>query len=84
MILTSSPNPFKQSTNIKYNLPKDGVVSLKVYDISGKQVSVLVNGFQKAGLYTKEFKGEKLSSGTYFCKLIFAGETLTNQVLLVD
>lgn len=83
LILTSSPNPFKQKTSIKYNLPKDGLVTLKVYDISGKQVSVLANGFQKAGLYNTEFNGEKLSSGTYFCKLVFDGVTLTNQVLLV-
>lgn len=84
LILTSSPNPFRLKTSIKYNLPTDGVVTLKVYDLSGKEIAVLENGYQKAGLYTKEFNAAKLSSGTYFCKLVFADETVTNQILLVD
>ena len=84
LILTSSPNPFRLKTSIKYNLPADGVVTLKVYDLSGKEIAVLENGYQKAGLYTKEFNAAKLSTGTYFCKLVFGDETLTSQILLVD
>ncbi|MEZ5029461.1 MAG: T9SS type A sorting domain-containing protein, partial [Ferruginibacter sp.] len=84
LILSSSPNPFKGKTSIKYNLPADGVTTLKVYDITGKEIAVLQSGFQKAGVYTKEFNATKLSSGTYFCKLVFGEETITNQLLLVD
>ncbi|MGB4843348.1 MAG: T9SS type A sorting domain-containing protein [Ferruginibacter sp.] len=84
LILTSSPNPFRLKTSIKYNLPSDGLVSLKVYDLSGKEIAVLATGFQKAGLYNKEFNAAKLSSGTYFCKLVFGKETLTSQVMLIE
>lgn len=84
LILSSSPNPFKSKTLIRYNLPADGFATLKVYDITGKEIAVLQSGFQKAGVYTKEFNAAKLSSGSYFCKLVFGEETLSNQLLLVD
>lgn len=63
------PNPFNPSTKINYEIPVDAEVSLKLFDISGKEVFSLVNEFKTAGYYTVNFSGDKLSSGTYFYRL---------------
>ncbi|MCX6165871.1 MAG: T9SS type A sorting domain-containing protein, partial [Ignavibacteriae bacterium] len=68
------PNPFNPSTNIKYQLAKNSNVTLKIYDILGKEIATLVNEFQRAGTYEKQFSinqysGIVISSGIYFCKL---------------
>ncbi len=63
------PNPFNPITNISFDVPKDEFVSLKIYDILGKEVAVLVNEQIKAGNYKLQFDGSKLSSGTYFYSL---------------
>ncbi|MEO6255170.1 MAG: T9SS type A sorting domain-containing protein [Ferruginibacter sp.] len=83
LLLTNHPNPFKSIVTIKYNLPTAGVANLKVFDVSGKEVAMLADGYHKAGLYTVEFKPGKLSKGTYICKLVFEGEILTNQMILI-
>ena len=64
------PNPFNPTTNIDYDLSLDSKVSLKVYDMSGREVIMLVNTQQKAGYYTVQFNATNLSSGIYFYKLI--------------
>lgn len=63
------PNPFNPTTNITYNIPVDANVELKIYDVLGREVSILVNEFQKAGAYSIPFKAEELSSGIYFCRM---------------
>jgi hypothetical protein len=63
------PNPFNPSTSIRFSVPKDGNVSFRIYDISGKEVSNYFNGYLKAGIYTMQFDGSSLSSGVYFYKL---------------
>lgn len=63
------PNPFNPSTNISFNLPKNSFVSLKVFDIMGREVAKLVSQSMNAGNYSVEFDGSKLSSGVYFYKL---------------
>lgn len=60
------PNPFNPTTNIKYSVPKNGNVSLKVYDALGNEVTTIIDGFMKAGVYNAEFNGTNLSSGIYF------------------
>ncbi len=65
------PNPFNPSTNISYQLPADGNVSLKIYDAIGREVSTLVNTFQKAGYHNLKFDASQFSSGIYFYRLIF-------------
>jgi len=67
------PNPFNPSTVIKYELPKANHVTLKVYDILGKEVAALVDREQEQGRYEVSFDGSKLSSGVYICR-ITAGE----------
>ena len=63
------PNPFNPTTMINYQIPENGEVTLKVYDILGQEVATLVNGFKAKGRYTVEFNGSNLASGIYFYKL---------------
>ncbi|MBS1551299.1 MAG: T9SS type A sorting domain-containing protein [Bacteroidetes bacterium] len=63
------PNPFNPSTTINYALPKDGMVTLKLYDLNGREIKVLVNETKSAGFYTLNFNASDLSSGVYFYKL---------------
>ena len=63
------PNPFNPSTVISYQLPVSGQVSLKIYDMLGREVQTLVNETQAAGRYSVRFNAANLSSGTYFYKL---------------
>lgn len=67
--LTSYPNPFNPMTTINYQLPKDGTVSIKVYDIIGKEVATLVNEQKSAGYYKIDFDASKLTSGVYICSI---------------
>ena len=63
------PNPFNASTAIKFSLPKNGLVKLKVYDMLGREVASLVNKELTAGSYEYTFDGAKLSSGVYFYRI---------------
>ena len=70
------PNPFNPSTTINYTLPVDSRVDLKVFDMSGKEVSSLVNTNQVAGYYTINFNAAGLSSGIYFYRLTANGNNV--------
>jgi len=63
------PNPFNPTTTIKYELPKAAHVILTVFDILGREVSVLVNDRRSAGVYEIKFDGSNLASGVYFYRL---------------
>src|SRR5207302_11272993 len=60
------PNPFNPSTSISYTLPFSSSVSLKIYDMLGREVKTLVNDMQPAGNYNYRFDASNLSSGIYF------------------
>ncbi|MCX6166351.1 MAG: T9SS type A sorting domain-containing protein [Ignavibacteriae bacterium] len=63
------PNPFNPVTKINYELPKDGFVTLKIYDILGREVRTLINEVKTAGYYSVDFDASTLSSGVYFYKM---------------
>ena len=67
------PNPFNPSTKINYDLPVDSKVSLKVYDMTGREVASLVNTTQIAGYYVVEFNVSNMASGIYFYTLTAEG-----------
>jgi Secretion system C-terminal sorting domain len=77
------PNPFNPETNIKFSVPKSGLVKLIVYDMSGKEVASLVNQDLNAGSYTFDFNASALASGTYFYRLAADGFTGVKKMVLV-
>ncbi|PKL84371.1 MAG: hypothetical protein CVV24_00070 [Ignavibacteriae bacterium HGW-Ignavibacteriae-3] len=77
------PNPFNPETVIAYTLPARSFVSLKVYDLLGRQMAVLVDEDKRAGNYRVKFNGTDFSSGVYFYKLQTEKATSIKKMLLV-
>jgi len=77
------PNPFNPVTSISYAVPRTGRVSLKVYDLLGREVATLVQEVQQCGRYTFRFHGENLSSGLYLYRLTSERGTLVRKMLLM-
>ena len=77
------PNPFNPETIINYQLPTNSKVSLKVYDILGTEVAVLVNEEKPAGKYHVKFKGSNLASGVYFYRLHADNFVQTKKLVLI-
>ena len=77
------PNPFNPTTTIKYAIPRPGFVSLKVYDVLGKEVVSLVNQEMATGYYSIDFDGSNLGSGVYFYRIESAGFVQTKKMLLI-
>jgi hypothetical protein len=75
------PNPFNPSTKISFSIPKTGNVSLKVYDILGREVSTLIDGLENTGSYSVTFNPENISSGVYFYVLKFNGMQLSHKMI---
>jgi hypothetical protein len=69
VLYQSYPNPFNPSTTIKYSIPNSDVVSLRVFDILGREVEILVDEYKAAGSYSIEFNASKFASGVYFYQL---------------
>ncbi len=76
------PNPFNPSTKISFSLPKASFVKMVVYDITGKEVEVLVNENMNAGSFEVDFNASKLTSGVYFYRITADGFTETNKMIL--
>lgn len=83
MLEQNYPNPFNPSTNIKYHLPKSGIVKISVFDINGREAAVLVNEYKSAGSYDVSFNASGLSSGAYFYKLESGGFSEYKKMVLV-
>ncbi|MEO8447155.1 MAG: T9SS type A sorting domain-containing protein, partial [bacterium] len=77
------PNPFNPVTNLEFGISKPGYVSLKVFDVLGKEVKTLVNEIKPAGRYDITFDGSSLSSGVYFYKLSSGDYSATRRMLLI-
>ena len=77
------PNPFNPATSIKYSIPTKQFVSLKIYNVLGKEVTVLVNEEQPEGIYNVNFDASGLSSGVYFYKLQAGSFTATHKMILI-
>jgi len=79
------PNPFNPTTTIKFALPKTGLVSLKIYDVAGREVMRLINNqSMNAGYQTQFFNGSMLSSGIYFYSLIVDNKLVdTKKMVLI-
>ena len=77
------PNPFNPTTTINYSVPIQSFVTIKIYDILGKEVATLVNDNKPAGNYRAEFNGSKLVSGVYFCRIESGSYIQTEKLVLI-
>jgi hypothetical protein len=77
------PNPFNPTTMIQYQLPAQGFVTLKVYDVMGREVATLVNQKMNAGIHSAPFDGSRISSGVYFYRITADKYTATKKLLLL-
>lgn len=76
------PNPFNPSTKISYSIKEEGLVTLKVYDLLGKEIATLVNENKPAGNYDAEFNASQLPSGMYIYKLQSGSFTDVKKMLM--
>lgn len=83
LLFQNFPNPFNPLTKIKYQILKNSFVSIKVFNIYGKEVSTLVSEMQNTGTYEVSFDATELSSGIYFCKLETNDFVQTNKMILL-
>ncbi len=86
--LSVAPNPFNPRTTVRFTLPEAGVVSLIVYNVSGREVTTLSRGWQPAGELSHVWEGTDLSgrpveSGVYFLRLLAGAESKVHKVVLV-
>ncbi len=77
------PNPFNPSTSISFDIPVDSKVMISLFDISGREVANILNGFRSAGSHTISFNASGLSSGTYFYKLDAGNFEDTKKLILL-
>jgi hypothetical protein len=77
------PNPFNPSTSIKYNLPGNSFVSLKIYNSIGQEVTSLINSVEPAGSHEVLFNASGMNSGVYFYTLIAGAYIQTRKMLLL-
>ena len=77
------PNPFNPVTSFEYTLEKDGIVQVAVYDVNGRMVSELVNGYQSAGTYPVVWDANELSSGVYMLNMITSDYSIVQKVMLI-
>jgi len=81
--LGNYPNPFNASTNITYELPNAGHVDLDIYNIAGQHIASLVNSYQEAGVKAVNWNGSGATSGIYFYRLTFEGQTHSQRMTLL-
>lgn len=79
----NAPNPFNPSTVIGFGLPKPAFVSLKIYDMLGREVATLVNEQKNKGMYRVSWDATRFASGVYFARIDAAGKTAVRKLLLV-
>lgn len=78
-----SPNPFNSSTQISFSLPVTSRVTLRLYDVLGREVKLLMDEMQTAGEHRVSFDGSDLSTGVYLCRMQAGERALTRKVVLV-
>lgn len=77
------PNPFNPVTKIEFGIPNSGNVVINIFDVSGKEVASIFNGFREAGNYSVEFNAFDYSSGVYFYKMVFENSVIVKKMLIL-
>ncbi len=82
-LLQNYPNPFNPTTTIKFQIAKEGLVSLRVFDVLGREVRTVVNEVRSAGIYEEILDASSLASGTYFYRLLAGNYVATKKLVLL-
>ena len=87
-LLTNYPNPFNPMTSIRYEINAPGLVEIRIYDVTGREIRTLVSAQIDAGSYRVSWNGEtstgiKAAAGVYFYQLILNGSAETKKMLLI-
>lgn len=82
-LLTAYPNPFNPTTTIKFTLPQKADVSLRVFDLLGREVAELVRGEREAGEHQTRFDASQLSTGVYIYQLRVGNDIITKKMTLI-
>jgi len=77
------PNPFNPTTILSFQLARSSHTTLKIYDVYGREVSVLVDGMRSAGMYKEQFHAQGLASGVYFARLQTTTQSQTIKIMLM-
>jgi hypothetical protein len=77
------PNPFNPTTIIRYQIPKEGLVTIKLYDVVGKEIRTLVNAHQTPGNYSYNINASRLASGIYIYKINVNNFTQSKKMVLM-
>ncbi len=77
------PNPFNPSTTIKFSIPNSGFVTLKIYDLIGREIETIINENRTAGIHEEVFNSSSLASGMYFYSIEFGNSRITKQMILI-
>ena len=83
MVLENYPNPFNSSTTIRYQLPRDNHVTLKLFNLAGQALETLVDAEQPAGSYTVTLTADDLPTGVYFYQLQSRNWVETRKCILI-
>jgi hypothetical protein len=77
------PNPFNPATTIKFALPKAGLVTIKIFDVNGREIQEVYNSILQAGVYTASVDGSNWASGVYFYRIVSGDFMSTKKMVLV-
>ena len=83
LLYQNDPNPFYPATSISFDIPKRTLIKQIVYDVTGKEVSILVNEELNTGHYKVNFNRNNISNGIYFYRLITSEFTETRKMILL-
>jgi hypothetical protein len=83
LVLQNYPNPFNSTTIIRYEMPKAAFITLKIFDISGREIKTLINEYKQLGNHSVIFDGNKYSSGVYFYSFQIGGFKQTKKMVLL-
>jgi len=82
-LFNNYPNPFNPTTTISYSIPKGSFVTLKIYDVLGREVKTLVNKFQTKGKYNVTFNASSLASGVYIYRMKAGNFAASKKLILM-
>ena len=82
-LLGSYPNPFNPSTRIRFALPETEKVTLSVYDISGRMVATLIDGYREAGSHEAVFEAKGIASGLYIYRIEAGSNHASGKIMLL-